>query len=188
MPQDNSPPQANHPFLQRLVASLIIFLIPVVLFGGFGVVLLLTPDDKSQLPGAKLPARSTLLEIEGKIVAINYVVGGTSARPRQFTRPVAEYTLNGASHQIGTVNVYSPDSHSFQAGQVTPVLVSPGDPQTAWLKWEYDRFMEELNRTTFGDVVRAVFFYGGLGVIGLTGLFVLLNLFGPLLQNSGKAA
>ncbi len=177
MPKELKPSEPRNPFFNRAVVSVLIFLCVVFLFGSFWAVSLLVPDGKSELQGAKLPPRNTLLEIQGQVVNIEYSVG---SRQRQFTRPIVAYKVADTSYRIGTINVYSPDLQPFKTDQPAIILYTPAEPKTAWIKWEYERLLDEFNTPMVGDILKTGISFLALGAIGLTGLLLLINLFVPL--------
>jgi hypothetical protein len=169
-------------FGARLMVSAVILLIIGFILGSFWFILLITGDGRGDLLGSGLPPRTTLTEVEGKVIAVNTYSSIKSNVPRTFYIPVVEYTVNNTTHQLRSVNSYNPSP--LKQGEVALVLYTPSDPAKAWQKWEYDKLLNEYNNIGVGDIIRIV--PGILALILLlpTFLFIMVYLFSPRMLKS----
>jgi hypothetical protein len=179
---------ARKPFRKRLKGSAIIFLIISFLLGlGWFLLawsaVLLTPNGNydEHLRAQNLPLRETLSVAEGRVVDMGYYV----SRRRQFVKPKVEYAVDGKNYRAETIDGYAPDLFPFKQFQTAEVLYLPNQPEKAWQKWEYDKLIGDYENAVAVPLifkVKTIYYYLAFGIIALSGLFLSVNLFVPLIR------
>jgi hypothetical protein len=170
------------PFPKRLLSSIIIWLIIAFVLGTIGFFIWLLPQrGEFELRGEKLPPLSELTLVEGKITFLGYY----TSRSTQLVRPTIEFQVAGEKHQFKTIDSYSMRIFPFETNQKVEVLILSNDPAKAWLKWEYERLIENYESfgiLRLGEVIKGSYFYVFSAILSLSGLILLINLFVPMLR------
>jgi hypothetical protein len=161
-------------FKVKLVVAAVTLTLEAIILGGFWVALALAGDDRS-LDAPELPPLASLTETSGTIAVITF---STSRKGGTQYRPIVEFSANGILQQIGTRASYS--EIPFRRGDNVVVLYNSAAPDKSWLKWEYDRYYREANTPGFKEIIRTIFNFGALGILGLTVLFLLYYFVKPV--------
>jgi hypothetical protein len=174
---------ARKPFKTRLLASLFIWLLIGVALAFIGLIIWLIPGrDEYQMRGANLPPLSELVTTEGKLVESGHRFSGGGRNA--YSAAKIEFQTGGQTFQFRTLDGYGPNALPFKPGQTVEVLYSRGEPEKAWLKWEYDQIMDHytgFSKGLMAEKMRGFYLSCALVMMLISGLFFLINLFFPLL-------
>jgi hypothetical protein len=171
------------PLASRVKAAAALLLVEGLFLGIVGAffVWLPSPDWRpwTAQMGARLPPKSSLTRVEGRVVAIER----HSTRRSHFERPKVEFSVAGQPYHVRAVSSYSTGLQPFvNHDQPASVLYSPARPQEAWLEWEYDRFIASMDSTPakmadFLERAKAGYWRFALWVLGLSVLVFAVLLF-----------
>ena len=166
-------------FKTRLLASIFVWGVILLLAVSFGFIINSKSERRKELLGSQLPD-SGLTLAQGKITGISYRGDG---RRGTFATPMFEFETGGRFYRTKTVRSYSIRELPLSDGQNVEVVFVDGDPDKAWLKWEYDDLMAEYNSfwVKAYDAIGPTYNYLAATIILLTALCFTVNLFVPLL-------
>jgi hypothetical protein len=161
----------------------VIWLIILLFVGSIGFFIsILDGRSEIQMRGADLPPLSELTQTEGKIVS----EGQYNQRRSSFYKPRTKFQVNGQTYEFRTVGSYSAEYFPWfpSQGRKVEVLYVTSDPARAWMKWEYELMLNDYSGLSSGlinEKIKAVYIYIALSILTLSGLFLIINLFFPLL-------
>lgn len=175
------------PFKTRLAASFLIWFASAALLGvGWFFTWILPARSGLELRGAELPEPAETRLAEGVI----FDDGHYLSRRQEYYRPRAVFAVNGQEYRIEAVGGYAVERlPAFpQQGSRTEIVYLESDPGRAWFRWEYDRMRSEyasLSAGSVGDAIRRNYEAAATVAATALGLFLLTNLFVPIMRPFG---
>jgi hypothetical protein len=169
-------------FTSKLGVAAAILLFEAALIGGFWWAGSLS--DASDPVASELPPLATLTETSGK------VIGFTTSRRRirTYHAPIVEFSADGRQHQVSTRAMYNREAIPFNLGDAAPILYDRASPESAWLKWEYERLVQEAATPRFADIMAKFATWAAYGLVGVTVALLLLYFVTPIKDKDHSGA
>lgn len=162
-------------FKTKIGVAALLLLLEAVLFGSFWVVGTLSGSDRNR-NSPELPPLASLTETSGTIVGFST----SQRRFRSYHAPMVAFSANGGPHQLITRSGYNREAIPFRQGDTVLVLYDSANPEDAWLKWEYERAMQEANTPRFADIAGTFFTGVALVIIGVSVVVLLFYVATPI--------
>jgi hypothetical protein len=165
-------------FKTKIRVAAVILLLEAVFFASFWFVGALSGSDSNR-HSPELPPLAGLTETSGTVVDFST----SQRRFRSYYAPIVEFSANGGPQQLITRSGYNREAIPFRQGDTVLVLYESANPEDAWLKWEYERYVQEVNTPRFADIAGAFFTGVALVIIGLTVVLLLFYIVTPIKAN-----
>jgi hypothetical protein len=160
-------------FKTKIGVAALLLLLEAVFFGSFWVVGALSGSDRNS---PELPPLASLTETRGTVVGFST----SQRRFRSYLAPIVAFSANGDPHQLITRSGYNWEALPFRQGDTVLVLYDRANPKDAWLKWEYERSIQEANTPRFADIAGTFFTGVALVIIGVTVVLMLFYVATPI--------
>jgi hypothetical protein len=162
-------------FKTKIGVAAVILLLEAIFFGSFWVVGALSGSDSTR-NSPELPPLASLTETSGTVVGFST----SQRRFRSYHAPIVEFSASGGPQQLITRSGYNWEAIPFRQGDTVLVLYDSANPEDAWLKWEYERYVQEANTPRFADIAGTFFTGAALLIIGLTVVLLLFYVATPI--------
>jgi hypothetical protein len=160
-------------FKTKIGVAGFILLLEAVFFGSFWIVGALDGSDRNS---PLLPLLASLTETSGRVVGFST----SQRRFRSYHAPIVVFSANGGPQRLTTRSGYNWEALPFRQGDTVLVLYDSANPEAAWLKWEYERYIQEANTPSFADIAGRIFTGVALAIIGITVVLLLFYIVKPI--------
>jgi len=157
----------------KLGVAAVIVLVEAILFGGCWAAAAIGGGGRS---GPELPPLASLTETSGTVVGFST----SHSRNRSYYAPIVEFSADSSPQQIATRSGYNREAIPFSEGDAVLVLYERTRPAEAWLKWEYERYVQEASTPRFADIAETFLARVGLGIIAITLVLLLVYFLKPI--------